>query len=155
MLREQRLRELIEENKLSFKMDKSELHQAIKFLHECGVILHYSDLQTKLSELYFLDPEWLCTLMAHIITFKHISFVDEKGVRTVGRVLSCAGLSHAKRVSSYPVRVPCRVGPMLCGSHAVWVPCHVGAMPCGCHAVCLMLSCMYIRTYVCCCSLCS
>lgn len=83
VLRESRLRELIEENKLNFNMDKSELHQAIKFLHECGVILHYSDLQTKLSELYFLDPEWLCTLMAHVITFRHISFVDEKGVSSL------------------------------------------------------------------------
>ena len=61
-------------------MDKSELEQAIKFLHECGVLLHFNDLQTKLCKLYFLDPEWLCTLMAHIITFKHISFVNEKGV---------------------------------------------------------------------------
>jgi leucine-rich repeat kinase 2 len=70
----------MEESKLNLTMDKSELQQAVKFLHESGVILHYSDLQTKLSELYFLDPEWLCTLMAHIITFKHISFVDDKGV---------------------------------------------------------------------------
>ena len=71
----------MEESKLSANMDKSELQQAVKFLHESGVILHYSDLQTQLSELYFLDPEWLCMLMAHIITFRHISFVDDKGVR--------------------------------------------------------------------------
>ena len=80
VLRESRLRELMEGSRLNSKMDKSELQQAIKFLHECGVLLHYSDLQTKLSELYFLDPEWLCTLMAHIITFKQFSFVDDKGV---------------------------------------------------------------------------
>ena len=70
----------MEESKLNLNMDKSELQQAVKFLHESGVILHYNDLQTKLSELYFLDPEWLCTLMAHVITFKHISFVNDKGV---------------------------------------------------------------------------
>ena len=80
VLQESRLRRIIEESKLNQKMDKSEIQQAIKFLHECGVILHYNDLQTKLSELYFLDPEWLCTLMAHVITLKHISFVDDKGV---------------------------------------------------------------------------
>ena len=78
VLQKNRLEEIIEEN--SLKMDKSEIRQAVKFLHECGVILHYSDLQTKLSKLYFLDPEWLCTLMAHVITMKHISFVDDKGV---------------------------------------------------------------------------
>lgn len=83
VLQNSRLQDLIEESRLNLKMDRSEIQQAIKFLHECGVILHYSDLQTKLSELYFLDPEWLCTLMAHIITLKHISFVDEKGVSAV------------------------------------------------------------------------
>lgn len=88
VLQENRLQEIIEESKL--KMDRSEIEQAIKFLHECGVILHYSDLQTKLSELYFLDPEWLCTLMAHVITLKHISFVDNKGVSTfLARIDSC------------------------------------------------------------------
>ena len=81
VLQENRLQEIIEESKL--KMDRSEIQQAVKFLHECGVMLHYSDLQTKLSELYFLDPEWLCTLMAHVITLKHISFVDNKGVSTL------------------------------------------------------------------------
>lgn len=79
----------MEESKLNSKMDKSEMLQAIKFLHECGVLLHYNDFQTKLSELYFLDPEWLCILMAHVITFKHISFVNEKGVSIIIKAYLC------------------------------------------------------------------
>ena len=80
---ESRLHQLMEEAKLSKAMDPSEVQQAVNFLHECGVILHFNDLQTKLSELYFLDPEWLCSLMAHVITLKQISFIDDRGVRTV------------------------------------------------------------------------
>ena len=86
VLRESRLYQLMEEAQLSTKMDRLEVQQAIKFLHECGVLLHYNDLQTKLSELYFLDPEWLCALMAQIITLKQISFINEKGVSKIQRI---------------------------------------------------------------------
>ncbi len=55
--------------------------QAIRFLHECGVLLYYSDFQTKLSELYFLNPEWLCMLMAQIVTIPEINpFISKEGV---------------------------------------------------------------------------
>ena len=61
--------------------------QAVHFLHECGVLLHYDDLQSKLSELYFLDPEWLCTLMAHIITVQEMNpFISPEGVSGKGSV---------------------------------------------------------------------
>jgi leucine-rich repeat kinase 2 len=54
--------------------------QAINFLHECGVLLHYNDVQTKLSDLYFLDPEWLCMLMGQIITIKQVNAFTKDGV---------------------------------------------------------------------------
>jgi len=81
VMTESRLHQLMQEAKLTKDMDPSEVQQALKFLHESGVLLHFNDLQTKLSELYFLDPEWLCSLMAQIITLKQISFIDERGVR--------------------------------------------------------------------------
>ena len=66
--------------------------QAVNFLHECGVLLHYDDLQSKLSELYFLDPEWLCTLMAHIITVPEInSFISPEGVSGRGNAVGVNG----------------------------------------------------------------
>jgi len=87
VLRASRLRELMEESKLSQRMDQAELNQAVHFLHECGVLLHYNDLQSKLSELYFLDPEWLCTLMAHIITVPEInSFISPEGLLKVKNI---------------------------------------------------------------------
>jgi len=43
-----------------------------------------------LSELYFLDPEWLCALMAHIITVREMNpFISPEGVS--GRARECSG----------------------------------------------------------------
>lgn len=47
--------------------------QAVRFLHESGVLLHYEDSQSNLSDLYFLDPEWLCSMMAKIVTHKEVN----------------------------------------------------------------------------------
>ena len=69
----------------SFRVLLNLLFQAINFLHECGVLLHYNDVQTKLSDLYFLDPEWLCMLMGQIITVKQINaFISKDGVSSLG-----------------------------------------------------------------------
>ena len=53
-----------------------ELKQAIRFLHNNGTILHYED--PLLKELYFVDPQWLSDLLAHIVTSREIKpFVKE------------------------------------------------------------------------------
>ena len=44
------------------------------------MLLHYNDVQTKLSDLYFLDPEWLCMLMGQIITIKQVNAFTKDGV---------------------------------------------------------------------------
>ena len=105
VLHETRLKELMDESKLSQKMNKAETEQvscvlylmktmllsckdscththtqAVNFLHESGVLLHYCDQQTQLSKLYFLDPEWLCMLMAQIISVKQMTFITRDGV---------------------------------------------------------------------------
>lgn len=51
--------------------DEAELHQATKFLHENGVLLHYED--ATLKDLYFLDPQWLCDMLAHVVTIREIN----------------------------------------------------------------------------------
>ena len=65
---------------LDQKMDRVEMEQAIQFLHECGVLLHYDDIKSNLSDLYFLDPQWLCSMMAKVITIKQLTMVSN-GVR--------------------------------------------------------------------------
>ena len=36
-----------------------------------GVVLHYDD--ATLKDLYFLDPQWLCDMLAHVVTVREIN----------------------------------------------------------------------------------
>ena len=48
-----------------------ELEQAVRFLHDNGTLLHYED--PLLSGLYFVDPQWLCDMLAHVVTVREIN----------------------------------------------------------------------------------
>ena len=48
-----------------------ELEQAVRFLHDNGTLLHYED--PLLSDFYFVDPQWLCDMLAHIVTVREIN----------------------------------------------------------------------------------
>lgn len=58
--------------------DGAELHQATLFLHDNGVLLHYDD--ATLKDLYFLDPQWLCDMLAHVVTIREINPFARSGV---------------------------------------------------------------------------
>ncbi|XP_034249520.1 leucine-rich repeat serine/threonine-protein kinase 1 isoform X2 [Thrips palmi] len=58
--------------------DWSELHQATLFLHDNGLLLHYDD--ATLKDLYFLDPQWLCDMLAHVVTIREINPFARTGV---------------------------------------------------------------------------
>ena len=62
-----------------------ELEQAVRFLHDNGTLLHYED--PLLKDLYFVDPQWLVDMLAHIVTVREINpFVkDGKEKRQVAR----------------------------------------------------------------------
>lgn len=49
-------------------VSNDELDQATSFLHSNGILLHYDDSQ--LCDLYFLNPQWLCSLLANVITVR-------------------------------------------------------------------------------------
>ena len=55
---------------LSDLQEDDELKTATCFLHNVGTLLHYDDRSHNLDELYFIDPRWLCHLMAKIVTVK-------------------------------------------------------------------------------------
>ena len=56
----------------------------MRFLHEAGIVLHYDDSSMQLSQLYFIDPEWLCRMMAQIVTVHEINpFINVSGVSAI------------------------------------------------------------------------
>lgn len=65
----------------SIHSDTAELHQAVLFLHENGVLLHYND--STLRDFYFLDPQWLCDMLAQVVTIKEINPFVKNGVMKI------------------------------------------------------------------------
>uniref|UniRef100_A0A8R1XUT2 non-specific serine/threonine protein kinase n=1 Tax=Onchocerca volvulus TaxID=6282 RepID=A0A8R1XUT2_ONCVO len=61
--------------------DDIEFNHACSFLHENGVMLHYEDVTLK--ELYFLDPQWLCDILAHVITIREINPFARNGLMKI------------------------------------------------------------------------
>lgn len=43
-----------------------------------GVLLHYDD--ATLKDLYFLDPQWLCDMLAHVVTIREINPFARMGI---------------------------------------------------------------------------
>ncbi len=70
-------KELSTKHSLQFR-DASELSQATKFLHENGLLLHYDD--ATLKDLYFLDPQWLCDMLSHVVTIREINPFAKNGI---------------------------------------------------------------------------
>ena len=59
-----------------------EMEHALKFLHDNGFLLHYEDAQLK--DLYFIDPQWLCDLLAQVVTVREINpYIREDGLMTI------------------------------------------------------------------------
>lgn len=48
------------------------------FLHDNGVMLHYDD--ATLRDLYFVDPQWLCDMLAHVVTIREINPFARNGI---------------------------------------------------------------------------
>ncbi|XP_023236619.1 leucine-rich repeat serine/threonine-protein kinase 1-like [Centruroides sculpturatus] len=46
-----------------------------------GVLLHYED--ATLKDLYFLDPQWLCDMLAHVVTIREINPFARNGIMKI------------------------------------------------------------------------
>ena len=58
--------------------DLAEMNQAVRFLHDNGVLLHYDD--ASLANTIFLDPQWLCDVLANVVTIREINPLARSGV---------------------------------------------------------------------------
>ena len=46
-----------------------------------GIILHFNDPGLYLSGVYFINPQWLCQMMARVVTVKEMNrFISSKGI---------------------------------------------------------------------------
>ena len=53
--------------------EAADLQYAVTYLHENGVLLHYNT--PTLEHLYFVDPQWLVDMLAHIVTVPEVCAV--------------------------------------------------------------------------------
>ena len=42
-----------------------------------GILLHYEDVN--LQDIYFLDPQWLCDMLANVVTIREINSLAKCG----------------------------------------------------------------------------
>ena len=59
--------------------------KATQFLHENGILIHYNDVA--LRDLFFLDPQWLCDILATVITIREINPFAAKGIMKIKDLL--------------------------------------------------------------------
>nr|XP_047128450.1 leucine-rich repeat serine/threonine-protein kinase 1 [Hydra vulgaris] len=64
--------------KAELKNGVEELNQAVQFLHDYGTLLHFDD--PNLNDFYFINPQWFCDLLAHIVTIKSVNPCIKNGV---------------------------------------------------------------------------
>ncbi len=89
--------ELLKRSGLCFR-DGAELAQATKFLHENGLLLHYDD--ATLRDLYFLDPQWLCDVLSHVVTVREINPFARTGVMRLDDLRHVFKSSEAVSISA-------------------------------------------------------
>ena len=74
---------------ISKNSEDRELEQAVRFLHDNGTMLHYED--PILSNLYFVDPQWLVDMLAHIVTVREINPLVKEGELFVSKLFVLFG----------------------------------------------------------------
>lgn len=70
---------LLKHNQLN--MTSAEFNQAIRFFNEMGVLRHFDEASNQLKDLYFIDPAWLCRMLAQVATVEEINpYINKSGI---------------------------------------------------------------------------
>eukprot|EP00794_Sanderia_malayensis_P000449 gene449-1090_t len=78
------------------ELKNDELDDAVQFLHECGVMLHFDD--PSLANQYFIDPQWLCDMLANVVTVRDVNPFNKNGIIEVEKLRT--QIFKGKRFSS-------------------------------------------------------
>ncbi|XP_076447984.1 leucine-rich repeat serine/threonine-protein kinase 2-like [Babylonia areolata] len=80
VIRHSRLLQIVHNQNLDLD-EEDELKQAVRFLHESGVLLHYDETTLQMRDFYFINPGWLCRMMAQVVTVPEINpFISREGI---------------------------------------------------------------------------
>lgn len=60
--------------------DTNDLTEVTQFMHERGILMHYNDPNQDLQDLFFIDPQWLCELMAQVVTLPVVNPFIHNGI---------------------------------------------------------------------------
>ena len=90
------VRSLTLHNPDDFEQDEEEFALACNFLHEAGTIIHFKSHQVGVSDLYFLDPQWLFNILASVIS----SRVESSSSSTP--VIKCSQLPQILQSANIP-----------------------------------------------------
>ncbi len=51
--------------------------QYVSIMYIAGILLHYDDVN--LQDIYFLDPQWLCDMLASVVTIREVNCLPKSG----------------------------------------------------------------------------
>lgn len=74
----------IRESPLASKFTEADMEQATSFLHDSGILLHFED-SSLLNDLYFINPQWLCSMLAKLVTVRENNPFQRQGKTFIGQ----------------------------------------------------------------------
>ena len=83
IMNKEEFKALVKDLNLTDICGDNELKLATTFLTDIGTLLYYDDRSHHLDELYFLDPQWLCDIMAKVVTVKESNPFVSNGILAV------------------------------------------------------------------------
>jgi len=82
VLQAEEFKEMVKSLKQTDLQSNDDIRAAALFLHDVGSLLHFDDHRHNLDDLYFVKPQWLCKLMATVVTVKERNKYVKDGIIT-------------------------------------------------------------------------